>query len=229
LSVFFSLPWGNEIDNRKISRGDLYYKDFYKNYLDSLSCSNYGSIKVLTPNDIAGPATVAALQAFIEKENLDILFIDQYSLLEDTSKAKVAHEKVANISRDVKNLQVLKQIPIISVSQMNRTKNEDKTQDSSQIALSDRIGQDATIILMLDKQDAEDMNHKGSYKVTLNLVKSRDGGDGRKLEYLWDFNTGDYRYISNMDDGVTTEEDFEELENSYNVVQNYPPDDSLPF
>jgi replicative DNA helicase len=218
-----------KIDNRKISRGDLYYKDFYKNYLDSLSCSNYGSIKVLTPNDIAGPATVAALQAFIEKENLDILFIDQYSLLEDTSKAKVAHEKVANISRDVKNLQVLKQIPIISVSQMNRTKNEDKTQDSSQIALSDRIGQDATIILMLDKQDAEDMNHKGSYKVTLNLVKSRDGGDGRKLEYLWDFNTGDYRYISNMDDGVTTEEDFEELENSYNVVQNYPPDDSLPF
>ena len=218
-----------KIDNRKISRGDLYYKDFYKNYLDSLSCSNYGAIKVLTPNDIAGPATVAALQAFIEKENLDILFIDQYSLLEDTSKAKVAHEKVANISRDVKNLQVLKQIPIISVSQMNRTKNEDKTQDSSQIALSDRIGQDATIILMLDKQDAEDMNHKGSYKVTLNLVKSRDGGDGRKLEYLWDFNTGDYRYISNMDDGVTTEEDFEELENSYSVTQNYPPDDSLPF
>jgi hypothetical protein len=205
----------------------LYYKDHYKNYLDSLKCSNYGAIKVLTPNDIAGPATVDALQAFIEKEHLDILFIDQYSLLEDNSKAKVAHEKVANISRAVKNLQVLKQIPIISVSQMNRTKNEDKTQDSSQIALSDRIGQDATIILMLEKQDAEDPNHKGAHKVTLNLVKSRDGGDGRKFEYLWDFNTGDYRYISNSEDGVTTEEDFEELENSYNI--GYPVDDSLPF
>jgi replicative DNA helicase len=216
-----------KIDNRKISRGDLYYKDHYKNYLESLKCSNYGAIKVLTPNDIAGPATVDALQAFIEKEHLDILFIDQYSLLEDNSKAKVAHEKVANISKAVKNLQVLKQIPIISVSQMNRTKNEDKTQDSSQIALSDRIGQDATIILMLDKQDAEDPNHKGAHKVTLNLVKSRDGGDGRKLEYLWDFNTGDYRYISNSEDGITSEEDFDELENSYNV--GYPTDDSAPF
>jgi replicative DNA helicase len=216
-----------KIDNRKISRGDLYYKDHYKNYLDSIKCSNYGPIKVLTPNDIAGPATVDALQAFVEKEHLDILFIDQYSLLEDNSRAKVAHEKVANISKAVKNLQVLKQIPIISVSQMNRTKNEDKTQDSSQIALSDRIGQDATIILMLDKQDAEDPNHKGSHKVTLNLVKSRDGGDGRKFEYLWDFNTGDYRYISNSEDGVTSEEDFEELENSYSV--NYPLDDTSPF
>jgi replicative DNA helicase len=217
-----------KIDNRKISRGDLYYKDYYKNYLDSLKCAGYGAIKVLTPNDIAGPATVDALQAFIEKEHLDILFIDQYSLLEDTSRAKVAHEKVANISKAVKNLQVLKQIPIISVSQMNRTKNEDKTQDTTQIALSDRIGQDATVILMLDKQDAEDPHHKGSYKVTLNLVKSRDGGDGRKLEYLWDFNTGIYEYISNSEDGVTSEEDFEELENSYNVTPDYPTGD-CPF
>ena len=217
------------IDNKKISRGELFYKDHYKNYLDSLKCSKYGPIKVLTPNDIAGPATVDALQAFIEKEHLDILFIDQYSLLEDTSRAKVAHEKVANISKAVKNLQVLKQIPIISVSQMNRTKNEDKTHDTTQIALSDRIGQDATIILMLDKQESEDPAHKGSHKVTLNLVKSRDGGDGRKLDYLWDFNTGIYKYISNSNDGVTSEEDFEELENSYSVAANYPPDDSMPF
>ena len=215
------------IDNKKISRGDLYYKDHYKNYLNSLKCSNYGAIKVLTPNDIAGPATVDALQAFVEKEHLDILFIDQYSLLEDTSRAKVAHEKVANISKAVKNLQVLKQIPIISVSQMNRTKNEDKTQDTTQIALSDRIGQDATIILMLDKQESEDPNQKGTHKVSINIVKSRDGGDGRKLDYLWDFNTGVYRYISNKDDGVTSEEDFEALENSYDV--SYPVDDTSPF
>jgi replicative DNA helicase len=216
-----------KIDNKKISRGDLYYKDHYKNYLDGLKCSGYGPIKVLTPKDIAGPATVDALQAFIEKENLDILFIDQYSLLEDNSKAKVAHEKVANISKAIKNLQVLKQIPIISVSQMNRTKNEDKTQDTTQIALSDRIGQDATVIIMVDKQDAEDPNHPGAFKVTINIVKSRDGGDGRKLEYLWNFNTGDYRYISNGNDGVTSEEDFEEIENSYSM--NYPVNDDTPF
>ena len=216
-----------KIDNRKISRGDLYYKDYYKNYLDSLKCSGYGPIKVITPNDIAGPATVDALQAFVEKEHLDILFIDQYSLLEDTSRAKVEHEKVANISKAIKNLQVRKQIPIISVTQMNRTKNEDKSQDTTQIALSDRIGQDATVILMLDKQDTEDPNYKGYYKFTVNIVKSRDGGDGRKLDYLWDFNSGIYRYISNGDDGVTSEEDFEEIENSYSA--DYPMNDGCPF
>ena len=216
-----------KVDNRKISRGDLFYKDHYKSYLESLACANYGPIKVITPADIAGPATVSALQAFIEKEHLDILFIDQYSLLEDESRARVAHEKVANISKAVKNLQVLKQIPIISVSQMNRTKNDDNSQDTTQIAMSDRIGQDATVLLMLDKKDAEDPNQQGAYKFTINIVKSRDGGDGRKLDYLWNFNTGDYRYISNETDGVTSEEDFEELENSYSI--NYPPSDDMPF
>ena len=216
-----------KIDNKKISRGDLYYKDHYKNYLDSLKCSNWGPIKVLTPKDIAGPATVDALQAFVEKEHLDILFIDQYSLLEDNSRAKVAHEKVANISKAIKNLQVMKQIPIISVTQMNRTKNEDKSQDTTQIALSDRIGQDATVILMIDKHDAEDPSHPGFFKVTINIVKSRDGGDGRKLDYLWNFNTGDYRYITNLADGIASEEDIEELENSYSV--DYPISDTCPF
>ena len=65
------------------------------------------------------------------------------------------------------------------------------------------------------------------HKVTLNLVKSRDGGDGRKLDYLWDFNTGVYRYISNGADGVTSEADFEEIENSYSM--DYPPSDDCPF
>ena len=200
-----------KIDNRKISRGDLYYKDHYKNYLESLKCSGWGAIKVLTPNDIAGPATVDALQAFIEKENLDILFVDQYSLLEDNSRAKVAHEKVANISKAVKNLQVLKQIPIISVSQMNRTKNEDGEQDTTQIGLSDRIGQDATSIIMLDKKENV---------FTLNIVKARDGGDGKKLEYSVDLNRGTFAYIPSEGDNISSDEDLDEIRNSY---EDTPP------
>jgi hypothetical protein len=119
---------------------------------------------------------------------------------------------------------------------MNRTKNEDKTQDSTQIGLSDRIPQDATVLLMLDKYvEMEEINGEkvpkdksGAFNVKINIVKSRDGGDGRKLDYLWDFNTGNYKYISNGNDGVTSEEDFEELENSYNVLPDYPTGD-CPF
>jgi len=195
------------INNNVITRGlDTSVQLQYKNYLDKLKSGFFskdgkGALKILTPNDIAGPATVAALRAFVEKEHLDVLFIDQYSLLEDTSHAQTGHERVANISKAVKNLQVMKRIPIVSVAQMNRTKNEDGEKDTTQIGLSDRIGQDATCIIMLDRE-REYLDEKKTQvkddKLIMDITKSRDGGTG-KLIYKADFNKGKF-WILNAND-----------------------------
>lgn len=204
------------INNKVITRGLQYDSSVpvtYKRYLDNIKQTCSGTIKVLTPRDINGPATVGALRTFVEKEHLDILFIDQYSLLEDQHKAKNTHEKVANISKDIKNLQVMAGIPIVAVSQMNRTKNEDGQQDTTQVALSDRIGQDATTMIMLDREitfkDA-DKRQIADDKLILNIVKSRDGGAG-KLIYKADFNFGEFTFL----DPNISEEDAEELRNYY--------------
>ena len=203
------------IDNKAITRGTTYDGSVpvrYRAYLDSLA-NMKGSIKVLTPNDINGPATASALRAFIEREKLQILLIDQYSLLEDQHHAKTTHEKVANISKDIKNLQVMFRIPIVSVSQMNRSKNENGEQDTTQIGLSDRIGQDATTILMLDReltyQDA-DKRQVADDKLIINIVKSRDGGNG-KLVYRADFNFGNFIFLNPNQ----TEEAAEDLRSYY--------------
>ena len=187
------------IRNSSITRGDLYVQQEYKRYIESLGISKYGPIKVITPTDINGPANVPALKTFIEREHLDILFIDQYSLLEDTSKSRIMHERVANISTAIKNLQVMTQIPIIAVSQMNRQKNEDGSQDTTQIGLSDKIGQDATVLLMLDFNKEDEL-------LTINIVKSRDGGDGRKLKYHVDLNLGEFIYIPEGDADIESNE-----------------------
>ena len=178
----------------------------YKDYLENLKKGMYskdgrGALKILTPNDIAGPATVAALRAFVDKEHLEILFIDQYSLLEDTSHAQTGHERVANISKAVKNLQVMKRIPIVSVAQMNRTKNDDGEKDTTQIGLSDRIGQDATCVIMLDRE-REYLDDKKTQvkddKLIMDITKSRDGGTG-KLVYKANFNTGKFIILNPSD------------------------------
>ena len=192
------------INNTAINRGDLFIQQQYKQYLENLKLKNYGAIKVLTPADINGPATVEAIQAFVEQEGINALFIDQYSLLEDTSHASASHERIANISKAIKNLQVMKKIPIVSVAQMNRTKNDNGEQDTTQIGLSDRIGQDATVVLMLEKKDT---------KFTMRVAKSRDGGDNKKLSYNVNFNNGTYEYIPEN----ATEEEAKELEDSYAV------------
>ena len=186
-----------KFSNGAIIHGNAGISQQYRKYLDELPGKCPGSLKVLTPKMINGSAGVNALRMFIEKEKLDILFIDQLSLLEDDRKARVPYEKAANISKDLKNLQVMKRIPIISVSQQNRTKNDDAKDDSidtTQLAMSDRIAQDATFILGItrDKKDNSIMS--------IHVVKSRDSANGQKLTYVVDLNKGQWTFVPEEDE-----------------------------
>lgn len=198
------------ISNSAINRGELFVNREYKNHIDSLASRHLGAIKVITPNSVGGKVTVNTLRSFIIKEQLDILFVDQYSLLEDTSHARTSFERVGNIAKEIKQLQVEFKIPIIAVSQMNRTKNEDGTQDTTQIGLSDMIPQYATILIMLDRKDDQ---------LILNIVKSRDGGDNKKLTYHADFNTGLFTFLA-TDDKNLSQATGQELQERYQLEED---------
>lgn len=192
------------LPNSALIHGSISVRDDYKTYIENLPNRLKGSIKVLTPKMINGSAGVNALRAFIEKDKLDILFIDQHSLLEDDRGAKNPVERAADISKDLKNLQVLKRIPIIAVSQQNRTKNDDDSDniDTTQIAQSDRIGQDATVIIGITR------DKKDNSLLTLHIVKSRDSVVGNKLTYKVDFNVGTFSFIPEGNEKIEQEADY---------------------
>ena len=182
------------LPNGSLIHGNEQIRDDYKTYIENLPNRLKGSIKVLTPKMINGRAGVNALRAFIEKDNLNILFIDQHSLLEDDRHAKNPIEKASNISKDLKNLQVMKRIPIIAVSQQNRNALEDDKIDISNISASDRIGQDATTIIGISR------DKKDPTLMTLQVVKARDSVVGGRLTYKTDLNKGAFKYIATGND-----------------------------
>lgn len=182
----------SHVSNSAIMRGNESVSVDYKKHMEQLPTMFEGSIKVLTPAMINGAAGVTALRAFVEKENLDMLCIDQHSLLEDDRHARSPIEKAANISRDLKNLQVLKKIPIIAVSQQNRDSTENGGPSTANVSQSDRISQDSTVLIFLEQKDSV---------LTLNLVKARDSVNGKKLQYAIDLNRGIFEFIPN--DGNT--------------------------
>lgn len=193
----------SHISNSSIMRGNSDVQLQYKKHMEELSTKFKGTIKVLTPSMINGPATVTALRAFIEKENLDILCVDQHSLLEDDRKAKNPVERAANISRDLKNLQVMKKIPIIAVSQQNRELNEDGP-STANVAQSDRISQDSTLLIFLEQKDKI---------LTLNIAKARDSVNGKKLNYAIDLNRGIFEFIP--DEDTASPEELSSLASEY--------------
>ena len=191
------------ISNGQILHGNVQADLAYRQYIESLK-NITGSIKILTPAMIGGLAGINTLRSFIEREHLDILFVDQHSLLEDDHKAKNPVEKAANISRDLKQLQVLKKIPIISVSQQNRTSAENGV-GTEHVAQSDRIAQDSTIIIGVERED--DI-------LSLHLIKSRDGESGKYLRYHTNLDKGIFTYIPE-DVDVTNSVDMQEFKEAF--------------
>ena len=206
------------IPNGSLTHGNIEIQNVYKRYIDSLPEMFKGSLKVITPEMIGGLATVNTLQLFMEKENLDVLFIDQLTLLEDQKKGKSEVEKMNDIAKDLKKLQVLKRRSIISVHQQNRTTNDDGDFDTRQIAGSDKIGQYATMVVFLEKKD--DI-------MKLHLKKSRDSENNKVLTYHVDLNVGEFTYIPDAKDGIggkqqpNVEDKFEQVE----VIKDFPQDD----
>ena len=212
----------SHISNSKIIHGNIEVQAQYKKFLEDVQRSLKGKILVLTPKMINGTAGVNALRAFIEKENLDMLCIDQHSLLEDDRGAKSPVEKASNISADLKKLQVMCQIPIISVSQQNREKNESGVPDTTNIAQSDRIGQDSTCIIFFDQKEDKNLDNYNKL-LTMYLVKSRDSANGMQIKYSVNFNNGTFIYIPSEEDALKgagcedlkDEYEYSDDENSY--------------
>ena len=196
--------WGH-ISNTKITHGNRSVQNDYKLLLERMAKDIPGKIKVITPKAVNGIMGVNALRAFVEKEKIDILCIDQHSLLEDDRNAKDVVVRAANITKDLKRLQVLKRIPIVAVSQANRAVAENGTMGLENIAQADRIGQDSTVVIGLEQKDGV---------LSLHLLKSRDSERGNVLKYALDFDKGGYTFIPNETDGMSDNR-YEEVRDRY--------------
>ena len=202
----------SHISNGAITHGNDTVRREYTEFIEKLKNGLIkGSLKVLTPAMISGTAGVTALRAFIEKEKLDMLCIDQHSLLDDDRHAKNPVERASNISKDLKNLQVLKRIPIITVSQQNRASTENGL-NTTMIAQSDRIGQDSTVVLFFEQKDGI---------MTLSLTKARDVANGKELQYTVNFDKGVFEYMPNSLDG-TDSSNVESLKDEYELSGEDP-------
>lgn len=205
------------IPNRAITHGDLTVQASYKKHLQSLASAYPNGFYILEPTQIGHLATIADLRAFIESYKLDILFVDQHSLMEDERGAKDPVTKAANISKDLKALQVMCKIPIIAASQQNREKVEDTSGviDVSHIAQTDRIGQDSTIVIFLEKD-----NDNGILKI--QLPKVRDGATCTKFNYAVDFDKGIFDYQPTENNGdINSSSECNNLRNEFSTTPAY--------
>lgn len=142
-----------------------------------------GDFLVLTSTQLRHNARPSDLRKFVKEYNLDCLFIDQLDLMEpDSARGGLAdHEQKALLSYQLKSLQQELRIPIVAVSQLNREAAHQEA-DASNIAGSDRIGRDATLIIALSRKDDV---------LKMKVLKSRSFRlPPQPWEFTWDVDKG---------------------------------------
>lgn len=154
-----------------------------KEVLKSKVSEVQGDVIIFTPKDLPTSACRPSdLGKLIHIYQPDLVVIDQLSLMEpDGRKLSSDHERKAELSYQLKILQSKNPIPFVLISQLNRgAQNEEAT--AANLAGSDRIGQDASLIVALKRKDD---------RLRLSILKARSFSpqDG-PMEFVWDVDRG---------------------------------------
>lgn len=203
------------ISNYGLTHGDSRIIEEYREALKRISDEVAGEMVVYTPNDLDGYPTATKLKSCIERDELDMLIIDQISLMEDEKKARNKTDRFANIASALKNLQTATHKPIIAVAQLNREKTDDGSVTIDNIAEAYDIMRFATIGLLIEQKDSEETKLK---RVVLTIGKARDSDKGKKLTYMWDINYGKLTYVPTEND-ATKGKHIEELKETFGDIE----------
>lgn len=176
----------NHFSNLGLMRGNDSDKENYEKYIEDLK-DKKNCFVVITPKDLGHLANVNDIEYMIKKYDLDIVGIDQFSLMDDfrAKKGDPLRIRLGNISSDLFNMSMEYKIPIIALSQANRMAGRTDTPELENISESDAIAQNSTKVISINKRNNE---------LKLSVKKNRYGPIGDEFIYLWDIDTGQFTF-----------------------------------
>jgi hypothetical protein len=139
-----------------------------------------------------GQDTVPWLQSKIDHYKPHAVFIDGMYLMSDVNGARKTNEKVANISRGMRQLVLRNKVPVIATVQANRDAAKNEEANTEEVAFSDSLGQDCTMLVRV-------VNEWKKGKETLALVM---GGATRRYKLdgfrIYAYPAHNFRYYGEL-------------------------------
>jgi hypothetical protein len=127
----------------------------------------------LSAQDVApGQDTVQWLQSKVDHYKPHACFVDGMYLMSDATGARKMNERVAAISRAMRQLILRNKIPVVATVQANRDAAKNEEANTEEVAFSDSLGQDCTMLIRV-------VNEWKKGKETLALVM---GGATRRYK-----------------------------------------------
>jgi len=195
-AVHFKLPYA---EFREGLMADA-HEQRYLEGLDKLSQEDRPPL--ITVGNIGGASAIASK---IDQYRPHIVCVDGMYLLADDRRGSNKWERTSNISWDLKQLTSKKKIPLIATTQFNREAEVSKFKDVnlSMLGFSDSIGQDASVVIGLFRNEDMKMNRE----MYLRMLKVREG-EPKDFTIRWDLHAMDFGVL-HVDDSDQVIEDGE--------------------
>jgi replicative DNA helicase len=113
------------------------------------------SVICLSAQDAGGHDSVAWLRSKVEKYKPDVVFIDGIYLMSVDKKTLKDNERVALISRQIRQMILQTRVPVVATIQANRKAAGHAEANLDEIAFSDALSQDCTIAARVIKSKDE--------------------------------------------------------------------------
>lgn len=202
----FSLEMSNEqlanrmlssqsgIDNMKFRNGDMSDTDW-----TSLATASGILAKTDVYFDDTAGITVAQMKAKLRRlKKLDLVIIDYLQLMSGGGRYDNRSTEVGAISRSLKIMAKEFDVPVITLSQLNRETEKTKSKPQlSHLRESGAIEQDADVIMFLWKPEEDEDNPSSISVVKCDIAKNRHGPTG-SVDLAWNPNITRFTNISKM-------------------------------
>lgn len=161
-----------------LAKGTGYSETEYKRFLRETSRQVAGKMHVADNRYVTiGPAVI---KAQIKRNNPDIFFLDYLTLMEGADDWQSSANLVTSLSRCAKRTGCA----IVTAAQINRKGAESKEVDTEHLSVTDRLGQDADLVVVVEK-------FGGCQSVVrMKVIKFRHGPSGYVFFLKFDPNQG---------------------------------------
>jgi len=181
------------IDSAKIQRGFINEKEIHK-ITESLTRINSTDTYIddsadMTAWDFRQRSRRLAKQLKTQKKKLGLIIVDYLQLMTDKSRASDSRQmEVANISRSLKLISKELDVPVLALSQMNRSieqRGKDPRPQLSDLRESGAIEQDADMVMFIHREDIGNPTAENAGQAEIIIGKHRAGPTGNfKLAFI---------------------------------------------
>lgn len=171
-----------QIDSQLVRKGML-GQDAYEKLVEAANALGQAPIIIDDTSSLTPMELRAKARRLASKENIQCIIVDYLQLMTQGGKVENRQQEITTISRHIKGLARELNIPVIVLSQLNRSpeNREDHRPRMSDLRESGSIEQDSDVVMLLHR---EDYYHRGDAEYVIDNVaevivaKQRNGPTG---------------------------------------------------